>query len=75
MPTTQFTLLERFQMAKTEINNLNHKNQMVELDEKQLSNIVGGGAYTWHLYYSPSGRLISSRWENDGKNVLVEHRP
>jgi hypothetical protein len=58
-------------MAKIKINNLNHKNQMVELDEKQLSNILGG--YTLHVYYT-SGRFMGTRWENDGKNDIVEHR-
>jgi hypothetical protein len=47
--------------------------KLEELTDRQLSNILGGS--TWHLYYAPSGRLISSRWENDGKDVIKEHRP
>jgi bacteriocin-like protein len=62
-------------MAKTKINNLNHKNQMVELDEKQLSNIVGGGATSWHVYHGGNGRVIKREWEDDGKDIVVHHRP
>jgi hypothetical protein len=60
-------------MAKTKINNLNHKNQMVELDEKEFFNIVGGTASTLHVYYK-SGQFMGTRWENDGSNEIVEHR-
>ena len=62
-------------MAKTKINNLNHKNQMVELDEKEFFNIVGGGASTWHVYHAPSGAVIGCYWENDGKNRVLHHNP
>jgi len=62
-------------MAKTKINNLNHENQMVELDEKQLLNIVGGGANSWHVYHAPSGAVIKRVYKNDGKNIVVHHYP
>jgi|GEM_PF-2977760 len=38
-------------MAKIKIDNLNRENQMVELDDKQLSNVLGGGGTSWHVYH------------------------
>lgn len=59
-------------MAK--INNLNRENQMVELDEKQLSNVVGG-LESWHVYYAPDGTIIDTEYVPDGINKVVRHRP
>lgn len=61
-------------MAKIKINNLNRENQMVELDEKQLSNVVGGRT-SWHLYYAPDGSIIESVYIADGDNSVHHHRP
>jgi hypothetical protein len=60
-------------MAKTTINNLNRENQMVELDDKQLLNVLGGRS--WHVYHAPDGSVIKREWENDGRNTVVHHRP
>jgi len=62
-------------MAKIKINNLNPENQMVELDEKQLSNVLGGKQTTWHIYYAPNGNIIRSVWVDDGQNTSVDHFP
>lgn len=62
-------------MAKIKINDLNRENQMVELDEKQLSNILGGKSDTWHIYYAPNGSIIRSVWVDDGQNTTVDHCP
>jgi hypothetical protein len=59
-------------MTKIKINNPNHENQMVELDEEQLLNVIGG---TWHIYHAPSGRVIKREWENDGRNAVEHHHP
>lgn len=60
-------------MAKIKINNLNRENQMVDLDEKQIFNILG--EYSWHVYHAPDGTVIKREWENDGKNTVEHHRP
>jgi len=52
--------------------NLNHENQMVELDEKQLLNVRGG---SWHIYHAPDGSVIKREWEKDGQNTLEHHYP
>jgi bacteriocin-like protein len=62
-------------MAKIKINNLNRENQMVELDDKQLSNVVGGDNTSWHVYYAPDGSIIRSIYAPDGDNTVYEHRP
>jgi bacteriocin-like protein len=61
-------------MAKIKINNLNRENQMVELDEKQLSNVVGG-LESWHIYYRQDGTIIDSVHIKDGDDTLYHHRP
>jgi hypothetical protein len=61
-------------MAKIKINNLNRENQMVELDEKQLSNVVGG-LESWHVYFAPDGSIIDSIFIDDGDDTLYRHRP
>ncbi len=58
-------------MAKIKIN-LNHENQMFELDEKQLLTVRGG---SWHVYHSPDGNVIRREWEKDGRNTVVHHYP
>ena len=62
-------------MAKIKINNLNRENQMVELDDKQLLNLLGGKATTWHVYHGRNGRVIDSYWDADGKDTVVHHYP
>jgi hypothetical protein len=62
-------------MAKIKINNLNRENQMVDLDEKQIFNILGGSGNSWHIYHAPNGDVIRREWENDGRNIVVHHRP
>jgi bacteriocin-like protein len=61
-------------MAKIKINNLNRANQMVELDEKQLSNVVGGRE-SWHIYHAPDGSIIDSTWVHDGQNTSQHYYP
>jgi hypothetical protein len=60
-------------MAKIKINNLNRENQMVELDDKQLSNVVGGGQTSWHVYYAADGSIIKSIHVADGDNTVYEY--
>ena len=60
-------------MAKIKINNLNRENQMVELDEKQLSNVLGGTS--WHIYHAPDGSIIESVWIHDGLNTSTHYYP
>jgi bacteriocin-like protein len=62
-------------MAKIKINNLNRENQMVELDDKQLSNVVGGDNTSWHVYFAADGSIIGSIHVRDGDDTLYEHRP
>jgi hypothetical protein len=62
-------------MAKIKINNLNRENQMVDLDEKQLFNVLGGGQTSWHIYHAPDGTVIDREWENDGLNTIEHHYP
>jgi len=61
-------------MAKIKINNLNRENQMVELDEKQLSNVVGG-LESWHVYYAADGRILRSIHVADGDDTVYDHKP
>ncbi|MEG4634115.1 hypothetical protein QUB56_31865 [Microcoleus sp. AR_TQ3_B6] len=66
-------------MARIKIHNLNcenqnRENQMVELDEKQLFNVLGG-LESWHVYHAPDGTVIAREWENDGLNTLEHHYP
>jgi hypothetical protein len=61
-------------MAKIKINNLHRANQMVDLDDKQLFNVLGG-LESWHIYHAPDGTVIDREWENDGQNTVVHHYP
>jgi hypothetical protein len=61
-------------MAKTKIDNLNRENQMVELDDKQLSNVVGGNT-SWHVYHAPDGSIIENYYIDDGDNSVYHYYP
>jgi len=62
-------------MAKTKIDNLNRENQMVELDDKELSNVLGGGGTSWHVYHGTDGSIIESFWVPDGHNTVTHYHP
>jgi hypothetical protein len=73
-------------MTKITSSNLNYKNQIVDLDEEQSSNISGGvsgngsvvlGAdvNSWHTYYDQFGRIRDSVYETDGKEIPIYYRP
>ena len=61
-------------MAKIKIKNLNRENQMVELDDKQLFNVVGG-LESWHVYFALDGTIIDSIYVADGDNTVYPYRP
>jgi hypothetical protein len=61
-------------MAKIKIKNLNRENQMVELDDKQLFNVLGG-QQSWHVYHAADGSIIQSYHVADGDNSVYHYHP
>jgi hypothetical protein len=61
-------------MAKIKINNLDRENQITELDDKQLSNVLGGNT-SWHVYHATDGSIIESFWVPDGQNTVTHYNP